>query len=373
MQTIFKELVQEASTGEVIIDEESWPITFNTKVLDGDKEINYYNENNFSTLVIKDKKEFYRLLKKYLKLEIRKNRKLPKFYTNIKHNTIKWLMAYLFVNARSEDFSDPINYLRREISFLEDKTFDYLEDGIEVDAGENFLDSTLVIKKNQSSTSMETPNKIDLTLTKEIDGEKVEYNLPSIYYGIDNKTCYIYSIITPKNMKNQTFIEKKYNKQINRILYKLNSGIERKEVKEYFDYKEGISDYYPEENITDVTHSFILSLSIFLSLLKRENITKVKAVPYLPVRYASRYIMAKRNKDSKKREELLERNNQIQTNITNKFIRTFRRLSIQDKSVEIESYPYEVDEFLTLNLTPKQKDVSNELLKDVKIKIKERI
>ena len=70
--------------------------------------------------------------------------------------------------------------------------------------------------------------------------------------------------------------------------------------------------------------------------------------------------------------ELLERNNEIQTNITNKFIRTFLRLSSQDNSIHIESYPYEVDEFLTLSIN-KQKEVSNELLNDVKEKIRERI
>lgn len=367
MKTIFKELIKEANIGNVIIDDESWPIAFNTKILEENKI--YENENNFSTLIIKDKEEFFKLLRKYLKLELEKNRKIPKFYKNISHNKIKWLMAYLFVNATCSDFSNPNEYIRREISFLEDNTFDYLDDGIDIDM-ECFSDSKLRIKHEVSSTSMETPNKINLSLIKNIDNKEVEYNLPSIYYGIDNDTCYIYGILSPKPKKNISSEENKYDKKINRILYKLNSGI--KESQDYFDFKEGLSSFYPEGNITDVTHSFVLSLSIFLGLLKNKNINKVKAVPYLPVRYASRFLTAINKEDIDKQKELLERNDKIQNNITNKFIRTFIRLSSQDKSISIESYPYEIDEYLTINLN-KPKEVSNELLSNVKLKIKERI
>ena len=46
MKTIFKELIKEANIGNVIIDDESWPIAFNTKILEENKI--YENENNFS-------------------------------------------------------------------------------------------------------------------------------------------------------------------------------------------------------------------------------------------------------------------------------------------------------------------------------------
>ena len=367
MQKLFEELIKEASNGNVIIDDESWPITFNTKILEEDKEKVYENENNFSTLIIKDEEKFIKLLRKYISIELKKNRKMPKFYKNQSYNKIKWLMAYLFVNASVSDFFNPTEYLKRVIGFLEDNTFDFLDNGIEID---DFLDSKLKIKKEVSPTTMETPNRIILTLVDKTN-EELEYNLPSIYYGIDNGTCYIYSLLSPKQKNNQSEEEIKYNKKINRLLYKINTGLKEKEINEYYEYKEGKSNYYPEGNITDVTHSFILSLSIFLSLLKRKNITKVKAVPYLPVRYASRYITANNKKDKTKKEELLKRNNEIQTNATNKFIRTFRRISEEDKSVKIESYPYEVDEFLTLNLSSKSKKIPNQILNDVKIKIKE--
>ena len=64
MQKIFEELIVEASTGRVIIDDEEWPITFNTKILDEEKD--YENEENFSTLIIKDEERFLKLLSRYL-------------------------------------------------------------------------------------------------------------------------------------------------------------------------------------------------------------------------------------------------------------------------------------------------------------------
>ena len=139
---------------------------------------------------------------------------------------------------------------------------------------------------------------------------------------------------------------------------------------DYYDYKEGKSTYYPEGNISDVTHSFVLSLSIFISLLERENIKKIKAVPYLPVRYASRYLAGISQDDEVKKEKILNRNDMIQTNITNKFIRTFRRLAHHNKNIEIDLYPYELDEFLTLHLNDKQTIIDNPILEDATKEIK---
>ena len=132
------------------------------------------------------------------------------------------------------------------------------------------------------------------------------------------------------------------------MLYKLNEGIESYEVSEYFDYKEGNSKYYPEGNITDVTPSFILSLSVFLSLLQREGIHHLKAIPYLPVRYLSRDIIASEAKEEDTRYQLKLRNDKIQENITNKFIRTFRRIAFHTPDVEVLSVPYELSEYLEL-------------------------
>lgn len=369
MKEIFQEIIKEASIGKVIIDNEEWPITFNTTIYENGYEKMSYNEtDNFSTLIIKDEKEFYNLLEEYISLELIKNRKTPVFRSDVNRNQIKWLMSYLFVNARTQDFNDPINYIRKNISFLKDTSLDYLNDGVELDLGQDFLDSKLIIKKEINPTTMETPYRIELTLKKQVNEEIVKYKLPSVYYGISNDTCYIYSLLNPKISKYESLEEMKYRKKINRVLYKLNEGVE--DIEDYYAYKNGDSDYYPEGNITDITHSFLLSLDIFTNILKLSEINKVKAIPYLPVRYASRFISAERLEDDNKKNELYERNNNIQTNITNKFIRTFRRLSYHDKSIIIKSLPYEIDEFLTLSITTKNQDINNKMLEKVSSNIK---
>lgn len=300
------------------------------------------------------------------------NRKTPNFYQEKEKSRQKWIIAYLFVNATTEDFKNPILYLKRRISFLKDHTFSFLKNGIEIEVGKSFQGSKLKIQREEASISMETPFKINFSLQKEINNRVAEYSLPSIYYAIDKDTCYIYSIMNPKEKKEKSEEEKKYQKKMNRILYKLNNNLSLLEMKEYYDYKEGKEEYYPEGNISDITHSFVLSLSIFISLLQAQEIHNIKAVTYLPLRYDSRWMMANSQKDNEKKELLQERNNQIQTNITNKFIRTFRRLAEYNKNLEIITYPYETDEFLTMKINFKNQRIENDLLEDANQEIVER-
>ena len=349
MKEIFYELIKETCNGKVIIDNEEWNYSFNTIIKRDNKEIiRLENNDNNICLIIKNEDNFFKLLEEYIDLELSINRKTLNII-NAK-DKIKFLIVNLFANGTTEDFINPENFIRRNIKFLKDNTFNYLDKGIEVDVNNILKDSKLEIKRVQNSTMMETPYKLTFTLKNNED----THELPSIYYGIveENgiKKCYVYGILASKNNENNRF-----NKKINRLLYKINDGVI--DSKEYYEYKNGESDYYPEDNISDVTMSFVLSLNMFVTLLQSENIKEIKAVPYLPVRYNSRELAAKRNN----REDLFERNKSIQTNLTNKFIRTFRRLEAQNKNIEVTLYPYELDEFLTVEVN-KSKEIANKLL-----------
>ena len=352
MIDIFYEIINESKTGNVIIDNEKWPISFNTII---DNKEYKENDNNI-TLIIKNKETFFKLLKEYVNLELQSNRKIPKFYSEENKNKIKWIISYLFVNATTEEFINPIKLLERKISFLENKTFTFLNTELEIDINNLIENSKLIIKNESSPISMETPNRLLLSIK---DNNK-EFKLPAIYYGIDKDTCYIYSLLNPKEKKDITEEEKKYIKKINRFLYKINDKVV--DMDEYYDYKNNKSDYYPEGNISDISVSFVLALNIFISLLKIKNISKIKAVPYLPLRYKSRDIMAQ---ISDKKDEFIERNDKIQYNLTNKFIRTFIRLSSQNNNIEISSYPYELDEFLTIKIDKDKKEINNMILSTI--------
>lgn len=105
-----------------------------------------------------------------------------------------------------------------------------------------------------------------------------------------------------------------------------------------------------------------MSLVFMLSLLQRENIHIVKGIPYLPIRYHSRELAATRCEDIERQELLMQRNNSIQTNITNKFIRTFRRVAYHMTETSIEAYPCDVDEFVHLNIKDNQEKANNSIL-----------
>lgn len=361
IKEILYEIINEASKGNIIIDNDSFPIGFNTIILN-DIQKKEKNEN-FPTLLIKDKNEFINSLTKYVEIALKKYQKFPTFIENPYKNKIKLIISYLFANATTEDFLNSINLINRNIEFLNDDTFNFLNESIDIELNNAFENSNIRITNEKQSIFMETPNKITFSLKNNLNNETLNYDLPSISYGIiDNngkKECYIYGIINPKENKNSSETQIKYSKKIKRELYKLNDGIFNIESKEYQDYKQNIDNYYPE-NISDVSPSAILSISLFISLLEKENIKIIKIIPYLPIRYLSREIIAEETKN----HEINERNDKIQANITDKFIRTFRRIQYHLKGLNIDYYPYEYNEYMQLSFEEIDHNINNLLLNE---------
>ena len=180
MKDIFYEIVDEAKDGYVTIDGEKWPISFNTFIYkDGKLTKMCSNDRNLSALVVKDEKNFFKLLDEYLELEISKKRKCINFYGNDREYK-KFLISYLMVNASTEDFMNPIEYLRRTISFLNDDTFDEFSDGYNFELNGLLGDCKLRVKDSGQGVMMETPRKLELSIVKEGKDGLLEYKLPSI-------------------------------------------------------------------------------------------------------------------------------------------------------------------------------------------------
>ncbi len=360
MKEIFYELIQEASQGKVIIDNEIWPIGFNTKFEALNKGIMNNFSEQFPTLIIKEEEKFFQVLNEYVLLELSLKHKTFTFVKNTKKNNIKFILAYLFVNASTQDFLNPITYIKRRISFLQDTTFHDI-DKKTFDLGAALLNTQLEIINKEQSIMMETPYKMEMAFKKIENDQEIIYPFASINYGIQiqDLCCYIYSIQKPKDNQNATSFKK-----ISRILYKLNEGVSDLESKEYLNYKTGNDSYYPE-NISDVTIPFVFSLTLFLNFLQQKNIRKVKVVPFLPLRYLSRQIMSDNIEDVQKKEQLKERNNRIQENITNKFIRTFNRTAFHFPDLQIISYPYELDEYLTCSIKNSHEKINPSFLKEI--------
>lgn len=329
MKELLFEVINEAKNGQVIIDYESWPICFNTLLKVGNTYQSFTNDNQAPVLLLDDLNKFLELLKKYLDLELSLNRRHTPFITNHLHNYQKTLIAYLFVNATTDDFLNPCAMLETKIAFLQDQKISQINHKINL---ENISNSYLNITSYLDSIYMETPYKLTLSITNDTDS----YQLPSISYGISNNTCYIYSVLNPKQEINTP-----YQKRIKRLLYKINESVS-------------------EDNL-HVSPSAVLSLSIFLKILELNNIKKIKVIPYLPLRYLSRDLFAKDN------EALIARNDFIQTNATNKLIDTFFRLQYHG-FIDINSYPYELDDSLHLTIN-NSSTINNSFLSNINEKI----
>lgn len=370
MHEIFREVITEAHNKKVIIDDDIFPIAFNTIIMNKNSEIlSNYDDSNVPTLIINDEELFLNKLDEYIKIALFKIKKFPFFSKDSEKNKIKILIAYLFANATTEDFNNPFDLLDRNIQFLCDDTFENLNDGIEVKLDNCLQSSNLQIKNSTQSLFMETPNKLEFTLYKYENGELLSYSLPSISYGITNnqnneKECYIYNIINPKAMVEQSENQVRYSKKISRELYKINNGVMNNETVEYLDYKTGADTYYPE-NISDISVSAIVSLIAFISILEKLEIKRVKVVPYLPLRFLSRDIAADSQKDDNIRDKLLKRNDIIQSNITDKFIRNFNRAKYHLDGLNIDYYPYEFNEYMQLSINKINHDIDNYILNEL--------
>ncbi|MDD4705948.1 MAG: hypothetical protein PHS24_01870 [Bacilli bacterium] len=369
LEDLLNEVLKEASNGNIIIDGDPFPIGFNSKIYEENKVISYKKDDNFPVLIIKNKKLFFIKLANYLSIAMDKVKKFPNFSKDKARSKLKTLITYLFVNATSEDFVNPLELIDRNISFLKDDTFDYLNQGINIPLQNCFDESFISIKNTDQSVFMETNHKINISLFKQINDEYFKYILPDISYGIrinanNEKVCYIYSIINPKTKLKEE--KTRYAKKVARELYKLNYGVFEAESEEYKNYKMGKGDigYYPE-NISDISPSALLSLSIFISLLETEDIKNIKVVSFLPVRYLSREIIAQRQINQAQARTLHERNNELQRNITDKFLRTFERATFHINGIKINSYPFLNTEFMEISLNEINHDIKNIILNDV--------
>lgn len=320
MKELVLEIIEEAKNGQVIIDNEIWPICFNTLLKQNNQYQSFVTNDWYPVLLLENFEQFLSLLEQYLELELSINRRHPVIVSNKERNLKKLLISYLFVNAKTEDFLNPNMMLKQRISFLQHHPLNNLDKTISFD----YLPNTKIhITSKLDSVLMETPNRFETTIINDID----TYALPSISYAIAKDTCYIYSILNPKQPTTNA-----YHKKIKRMLYKINDSV-------------------PEDDL-NVSPSAVLSLSIFLKVLRLYNIKKVEVVPYLPLRYLSRDLLARDNL------QLTERNDFIQTNATNKFIDTFNRLQYH-QMIDIQSYPYELDDCLSVFIT--ETDPTNNL------------
>lgn len=346
----FDEIINEAKLGEikVIIDNEEnfFNVGFNT-CIEGVLESGNFGDSK-PILMVNNKEQLTILLEQYFN----ECDKYENKFSNCKlEEKIKIYLTLVWSNATYEDFANPLMYIKRRIEFYQNKLTDFNSQEYRKEI--EILDNSKITVYNElQDLRQETPYVFKPVIQNDFNS----FLLPRISYGISNGECYIYAI---QNDKTKELND--YDKKIKRKLYKINEDIFNFETDEYKEYTNG-SDYYPE-NISDVSPSAILSLSIFLDTINKCGIEKVKVISLLPVRYNSKELAF-----TKKYEYQLKNNSlnemelkkllleykkeslRIQKNLSEKMIRNFRRLEYHFNNCIITAYPMEFDEYLHMNV-----------------------
>lgn len=322
-------------------------ILFNSSITANNLEIksNYDNSNLLiPTLRINDKEKFDKLLIEYVNIA---KEFYSEFLLNIPNEElrIKAVLALIWSNATLEDFNNPLDFLQKRISFFQDDKIK-LNDRFLFHS--DSLDSDVEVIVNKSVIENETPYCFSIKLSR---GEE-EFYLPNVYFGISDNKAYIYAIQNDKHKVN----DGKYAKQMNRFLYKVNDGL---------DVLNDTFENYDIGNLKDVSSSFVLASNIVLGALKKVGIEEIIVPSILVTRWNAKEISndVKRNAG---REDLVvseDKHESIQANLTEKFLRTFRRLAYHHSGIDVVSYPFDVDSSMHMKIN-EENFCNNAILED---------
>ncbi len=330
-------IVPEAMMGRINVYN-FYNIAFSTNIYEDNKYFNCKVNNSdmfIPTLIIKNKEKFNSLLTEYVNLAM-------EYYDDDNFNDSiidykayddkymickeKAIITFLFANATSEDFNDPITFLKKRIDFINNHVDKHINLGHSDILGCNLEINILKDIINNEGVSQ-------FVITASDNGE--EYVFPKVKFGISDDTVYIYAI-----QKRKRNIDNGISKKINRKLYKVGEGFVNQNV---------------EENPKDVTASFLVVLNMAVNYFNSIGYNKIEVPSILIERwnekeFSSNLRHAYGGLNDEEKKELDIEHEYIQNNLTNKLIRTFLRLACHYNNLEVVSFPYEVDSSLHVNI-----------------------
>ena len=362
INVFYDEIINEASTGRVDCFF-MMNLLFSTYLKEENKTIEAKKDDDgrylIPTLVIKNKEIFNKLLTEYLALAKTKY-DLTKYYEalefddieNPEHIINKLILTTLWANATYDDFNWSEEFLRKQILFLKDNTFSEYNKPTIIGYSE-MLGGYLEIENIPEPILNETPTSLKISLIEPETNER--YTFPLVRYGIKDDKCYIYAV-----QKNKKFdVDNNFKKKVNRRLFKIG---------ENFDTKNDTYENYKEGNLKDVSASFVVASNIVLGLLSSKGINDIVVPSILIERWnAKEKNIVLRSKKEEKPKEYIETNkdehNGIQSNLTEKLLRTFLRIVSHNNTFEVIAYPFDIDSSLHIR-TCSELDCNNSLLNE---------
>lgn len=159
---------------------------------------------------------------------------------------------------------------------------------------------------------------------------------------------YIYAIQNSKSESNT------FAKKINRLLYKVGEGFHD-------------NDDTDLESLKDITASFLVSLNMAISFLFNMGFDKIVVPSILVERWNAKNIsnllkIKIKKLDSEEAKEIIEGQELLQQNLTNKLIRTFLRLGCHYNNIDVLAFPYEIDSCLHIKINDNNLECNNSLL-----------
>ena len=320
--------------------------------------VDAYDETSSYYLCIQDKEKLVNSLYEYIQIMLSNDSSINK--QNI-YDKIKYYLTLVWVNATYEDLRNPVQFIQKYIDFNNNPLF---EDEFTYASNiESLNDADIDVIIKRETANMETPYSFNAQINLFNGDKENSYYLPSICYGISGDICYIYSVQNSGMFASNPEFEKK----IKRLLYKMNENVSSHESEDFKEYKRlekqgnNMEDEFYPENISDVSVSAILALTVFMDSLNDMGIKNIKVVPFLPIRYKNKedayekkyqlkLKQLKVDEIKELKQNLEEKRLLIQSNLTNKFIRDFMRLKNHFNGIDILSYPMEIDEYLSINI-----------------------
>ena len=282
LDLFYNEILKETAKGRVDCNM-MYNILFKTKI--NGKTIysldsNIVKNNNLliPTLIIEDVNKFNDSLISYYN----KAKEFYKDKINKEDNFDKTIITLLWNNLTEDDFKNPVNYINRYIDFMNNPIIlnnDYVNIGYS-----NILDSNIEICLKQEPINEETPYGLYIRSKK----ENLYYEFPVVRIGISKDKAYIYAVQQKKNKELENEENYNYEKYIHRKLFKVNAG---------FIKEENADNIINPENITGISPSALISLTITLSILESSGIKKIEVPTFLPVRYNAKEISYMIKKD----------------------------------------------------------------------------
>lgn len=341
----YNEIIQEAATGYVDCDF-FIPICFETKelknnVLESITTAKYFPNVMTPTLLIKDRTHLTDSIRQYVELAREFYKNDARLIDMDEHTKDKYIISSLLANTLVTDFNDIDSLFVRHSNFLKDDSFFKFLEPQNIGYS-SILESNVMVEVEKQSIVEETPYGLKLSLQDEQGN--TTYVFPIIRFGISDNKAYIYAV---------QGMEDNNNKKIERKLRKIGEGFAEGE-----EEKDPVN--YPE-NLYSVSPWAIAALSIAVPFIRRHSGIEEFVAPYFLVnrwnaveisyeilkeQYKGREEEDKIKKVLSRKEEMVVHHDDIQRNITDKFIRNFRRLDHHFSNINIDSFPLEMDSSL---------------------------